>query len=281
MSGLQGPFDRRPANAPSGQVRLRVPTLRRVFTQRDLERARRLPGRHCDRRAGESPPPATTAPNRRAAASRRIQLPGAGREQLAADASRALDNLILWLGRTLEAPGHSIGVWSVNHRAIVGALTDANLRWLLIHARDTGLLTGDISQGARGPHDVSLSFDGWRRREELRRERRDSRTGFMAMPFGQPGLDLVFAAFRRGAKVAGFELFRVDEDPPAGLIDDRLGVEMRMARFLVADLTHENAGAYWEAGFAEGLGVGRSSIPASGRSSTSGAPISTRVITTP
>jgi nucleoside 2-deoxyribosyltransferase len=31
-------------------------------------------------------------------------------------------------------------------------------------------------------------------------------------------------------------------------------VEIRTSRFLIADLTHENRGAYWEAGFAEGLG---------------------------
>jgi nucleoside 2-deoxyribosyltransferase len=38
------------------------------------------------------------------------------------------------------------------------------------------------------------------------------------------------------------------------LIDDRLRVAIRQARFVVADLTHHNRGAYWEAGFAEGLG---------------------------
>jgi nucleoside 2-deoxyribosyltransferase len=38
------------------------------------------------------------------------------------------------------------------------------------------------------------------------------------------------------------------------LIDDRLRVEIRQSRFLLADLTHHNKGAYWEAGFAEGLG---------------------------
>ena len=42
--------------------------------------------------------------------------------------------------------------------------------------------------------------------------------------------------------------------PKAGLIDDRLRVEIQTSRFLIADLTHENAGAYWEAGYAEGLG---------------------------
>lgn len=34
----------------------------------------------------------------------------------------------------------------------------------------------------------------------------------------------------------------------------RLRAELRRTRFLLADLTHRNAGAYWEAGFVEGLG---------------------------
>jgi nucleoside 2-deoxyribosyltransferase len=38
------------------------------------------------------------------------------------------------------------------------------------------------------------------------------------------------------------------------LIDDQLRVALRTSRFVVADLTHGNNGAYWEAGFAEGLG---------------------------
>ena len=39
-----------------------------------------------------------------------------------------------------------------------------------------------------------------------------------------------------------------------GLIDDRLRVEIQASDFIIADLTHDNLGAYWEAGYAEGLG---------------------------
>ena len=31
-------------------------------------------------------------------------------------------------------------------------------------------------------------------------------------------------------------------------------VKIRDAKFVIADLTHDNNGAYWEAGYAEGLG---------------------------
>ena len=40
----------------------------------------------------------------------------------------------------------------------------------------------------------------------------------------------------------------------AGLIDAIMEHEIRRCRFVVADLSDDNAGAYWEAGFAEGLG---------------------------
>ena len=48
-------------------------------------------------------------------------------------------------------------------------------------------------------------------------------------------------------------MFKLDE-PRAGLIDDRLRVAIQASDFVIADLTHDNLGAYWEAGYAEGLG---------------------------
>jgi hypothetical protein len=78
---------------------------------------------------------------------------------------------------------------------------------------------------------------------------------FIAMPFGDSFLDKVFSeCFRPAVAVTGFDLRRLDTHPKAGSIDDRLRVEIRGARFLIAELTGANPGAYWEAGFAEGLG---------------------------
>jgi nucleoside 2-deoxyribosyltransferase len=38
------------------------------------------------------------------------------------------------------------------------------------------------------------------------------------------------------------------------LVDAIIEDEIRRCRFLIADLSDDNPGAYWEAGFAEGLG---------------------------
>jgi nucleoside 2-deoxyribosyltransferase len=77
----------------------------------------------------------------------------------------------------------------------------------------------------------------------------------MAMKFGDPALDFMLeSVFKPSVRQAGFDLFKLDDVPQAGLIDDRLRVEIQASDFIVADLTHENLGAYWEAGYAEGLG---------------------------
>jgi hypothetical protein len=162
------------------------------------------------------------------------------------------ENLILWLGSTNRAPGEYAEIGMI-HRAVVGALSDSNFMWLLDHLIKRGLLDGLLhSNGAA----ATLSFEGWAAFEQLQRESpRQTRRAFMAMLYGDPLVDKVFlSCFKPAVARTGFELFRLDEEPQAGLIDDRLRLEIRRSRFLVADLTRGSNGAYWEAGYAEGLG---------------------------
>jgi nucleoside 2-deoxyribosyltransferase len=96
---------------------------------------------------------------------------------------------------------------------------------------------------------------GWQRFEAIKRAQVESRTAFMAMQFGDKDLNhAVESCFKPAVNHAGFELRLISEGQPAGLIDDQLRVRLRTSRFVIADLTHANNGAYWEAGFAEGLG---------------------------
>lgn len=96
---------------------------------------------------------------------------------------------------------------------------------------------------------------GWDRYSALKRAEIVSRTAFMAMKFGDDELNrVVDNCFRPAVERAGFDLRILTDKQPAGLIDDQLRVALRTSRFTIADLTHGNNGAYWEAGFAEGLG---------------------------
>jgi hypothetical protein len=66
---------------------------------------------------------------------------------------------------------------------------------------------------------------------------------------------VVSTCFRPAAEKAGFKLRKLTDGQGAGLIDNQIRARIRGARLLIADLTHDNNGAYFEAGFAEGLGL--------------------------
>lgn len=79
---------------------------------------------------------------------------------------------------------------------------------------------------------------------------------FMAMEYGDAELQTVFSDHLMPAVAAtGFSLRKAnDPHQPAGSIDDTMRVDIRTSRFVICDLSHGNRGAYWEAGFAEGIG---------------------------
>lgn len=170
---------------------------------------------------------------------------------------RQREDLVLLVGRDGPLPGESAGLFDARRvQAEIGAGTWRAVGLVGGQLAREGLMNVEWSPAPRSPDfKAALTFDGWRLYEELLEGKGDSRTAFMALQFGDGRLDrMVDEVFRPAVRQTGFELIRVDDVPRAGLIDDHIRVMIRKARFVVADLTHDNSGAYWEAGFAEGLG---------------------------
>jgi hypothetical protein len=164
------------------------------------------------------------------------------------------DNLIRWLGENLHGPGETMELSSQNHGAIAGAKSLNGFLFVVNGLLGAGLLTGSPAMGGRFSV-TTLTFPGWTRYQELRRGVPSGRKIFIAMKYGDTALDeIVDKHFRPAVEQIGFVLTRLDDEPKAGLIDDRMRVEIQSARLVIADLTHGNRGAYWEAGYAEGLG---------------------------
>lgn len=172
------------------------------------------------------------------------------------------NNYILFLGENARAPALFVTAPFEAMAAILGTSDEARegdfgegVKYVLQELGKRGLI--EAPGPAAGPAGVvrRLTFDGWARYHELLERRVESRMAFMAMSYSNPDVDRAFKeAFRPAAAATEFDLQRLDATPKAGIIDLRLRVEIRKARFLVCDLTDENRGAYWEAGFAEGLG---------------------------
>jgi hypothetical protein len=168
-----------------------------------------------------------------------------------------LDRLIVAVGDNQPSNAQIASIPADALSAFIGTkitrpASNAGLLWLLTQQEAQKLFD---HQGQERAALLRLSMEGWQRYEALKRAQVESRTALMAMKFGDAELDrAVKDCFAPATQRAGFDLRVLTDRQPAGLIDDQLRVALRTSRFVVADLTHGNNGAYWEAGFAEGLG---------------------------
>lgn len=173
------------------------------------------------------------------------------------------DFLLRMIADQSQTPGEVVFLETLKVEAVIGASSARGVLFVLKHLTDEGLITTpgqswdsvlDRPTGQDYKAQVWLTMKGWERIENIRRPG-PYRKAFMAMKFQEPDLErLLKDHFKPAAKAAGFDLRKLDDEPQAGLIDNRLRVEIQTSDFLVADLTHDNNGAYWEAGYAEGLG---------------------------
>jgi hypothetical protein len=173
------------------------------------------------------------------------------------NAAEQVENLVIWLAENVPYPGQPTTIKAEALQAVVGAATREAFKWVVKSAMHAGWLSGQVHE-TLNEFELSyatLTLPGWSWYESKGR-RAKSRVAFMAMQYGDAVLDaIVDDHFRAAVAQTGFTLRRLDDQPAAGLIDNRLRVEIRRARLMICDLTHRNLGAYWEAGFAEGIGI--------------------------
>jgi hypothetical protein len=162
-------------------------------------------------------------------------------------------NLVRLLAGAQSGPGEAVNFDANRDLFSIGAKSADGFLYVISQAEQLRFIETTHADGPQVR--ARLTFNGWDQYEKLQRGRVESRKAFMAMRYGDAALDeIVDRYFRPAVGQTGFALIRLDDQPRAGLIDDRLRVEIRASRFLVADLSHDNLGAYWEAGYAEGLG---------------------------
>lgn len=87
--------------------------------------------------------------------------------------------------------------------------------------------------------------------------RRRSNIVFVAMAFGKDRTEKFYnSVLCPTIKKLKLKPFRMDIDnSKAGLIDNAMLYNIQNSRFVIAELSDKNPGAYWEAGYAEGLGL--------------------------
>ncbi|SHG64957.1 hypothetical protein SAMN05443144_14213 [Fodinibius roseus] len=172
-------------------------------------------------------------------------------------------NLLLLIGNDLNRPDEKIELTNdkkLEYITKIGAKDDNELVYIIAYLKSQGLIETDLNYLFEAENKifdnfVSFTFRGWSEFERFSSGEETKEVAFMAMDFNDSNVEKAYQdCFKPAVSKTGFELFNLREKPKAGLIDNRLRSEIRKSRFILADLTNNNLGAYWEAGFAEGLG---------------------------
>jgi nucleoside 2-deoxyribosyltransferase len=172
--------------------------------------------------------------------------------------AEAMDNLVIWFAEQADGRPGARPTLTYTDPALlgkIGVVASDDIEWIVTNLATQALLEGGRASSADGPGVFrgGLTARGWDKFEELKRAYSSSNYAFFARQFSNADLDHVFdECLRKSVQETGYELRMVTQR--AGLVDAVIEDEIRRCRFLIADLSDDNAGAYWEAGFAEGLG---------------------------
>lgn len=166
-------------------------------------------------------------------------------------------NIIRFIGDKTRLSGESLPSLPPEFYAVVGSVSREFACRLVFELSDQGYLTSIDATDSSGCDaiDIRLTLSGWNLYESEARGEIANNYGFIALKFNDPILDPFLAEHIRPAiQSLGMDLRDMRDTSQAGIIDNLMRSQIRDAAFVLVDLTHDNWGAYWEAGYAEGLG---------------------------
>lgn len=118
---------------------------------------------------------------------------------------------------------------------------------------EQGYIQNYIMMRCKGMPPITLMPSAYARIDEIQRNTANGKRVLVAMQFGDD-TKLLREAIREGITSAGYLDDFIDEAPHNEFITPELLKHIRDSKFVVVDLTHKNNGAYFEEGYAMGLG---------------------------
>lgn len=114
------------------------------------------------------------------------------------------------------------------------------------------------SSGSFGPkamYRFSLTLAGWERIREIKSIKGEGNQAFVAMWFHDKMYEVFDNAIAPALEAVGYKPYLVSRASNNNTIDDEIRAQIRKSKILIAEVTGERAGVYYEAGFAQGLGI--------------------------
>ena len=193
-----------------------------------------------------------------------------------------IDKILLLLSRKSKFEGHKV---SFSHREIkslffqqavvnitqektaeeqkeitrIQGENETNEEFILKFLRDSGLVicekTAEIISNGEKTYRINFTITpkGYERIYELQRTQAGNKKAFIAMSFA-PEYTSIMEAIKTAVRESGYMPNPILDKPHNNWIMAEILFEIRDSKFVIADLTGHNNGAYYEAGFAEALG---------------------------
>ncbi|MGL5362462.1 MAG: hypothetical protein ACRDBH_06250 [Bosea sp. (in: a-proteobacteria)] len=170
-------------------------------------------------------------------------------------------NAVRWIGDTVRHSLEPLKRLPEHFFASIGSPSPRQASQLVKQLQERGWVLATSQSVISSPAGmvflmVDLTLAGWEQYEAELRGQVNGKYGFLALKFGDPVLDpFVDNVIKPRIKAKlNFDIFDMRDVAQAGIIDNIMRAQIRDAAFVLVDLTHDNQGAYWEAGYAEGLG---------------------------
>ena len=133
---------------------------------------------------------------------------------------------------------------------VIWASNDQEFTFHVLGAEERGLLRQTPANGYLA---VVLTTDGWNRLDRGAGELIFEDRAFVAMSFHESLTPAWNEGLKPGIEAAGYRALRVDSEEHLQRIDLKIIGDIRASRFVVADVTGQRPGVYFEAGYAMAL----------------------------
>jgi nucleoside 2-deoxyribosyltransferase len=162
-----------------------------------------------------------------------------------------LNTLLRYLSSISEFPGDRQEIDCAHDYPVFCAKNEQEADFYLRSLYESGFLGSTPLKTQLGTT-FSISTKGWIELDRLQRANNNSSNAFVAMWFA-PDRRIFFDAMKKAIEDAGYLPIRIDMVEHINHIDDEIISQIRQSKFLVADLSGQRNGVYFEAGFMLGL----------------------------
>lgn len=114
--------------------------------------------------------------------------------------------------------------------------------------REMEFIDGDWTNSS-----ISISYKGWEKIDQLTKRLAEANQGFIAMSYSVEA-KYIMEAFREAISSSGYKAQIISEKEHNHQIVPEMFYEIERSKFMVVDVTFQNYGAYYEAGYAQALG---------------------------